>query len=347
MTDRDLWGLRGPVLSCRLQRTWGCRGDLCEGGGRSDTTIVEFRPDGSLARRWHQNPDGSEWTSSYEYDAAGRLVARRTDNASGGLELERYEYDAVGRLVRVVDQGQNGAERIAETYEYDAVGGKRKTLYIGLTVQGLDVCMWGVEGTDAAFSAPGAATVTTLYNPRDQPTELLFHDSGGRPLSRVEFLYDAAGNLLEESQTRSADMLPAEILTAMQPAQLDAIRALLGAAGEPVRRLHRYDTRGGRIETCSSPLGPLGRDLKTMSYNDLGDQIEEISEIDQRECNIDDEGRLTTNPTEPNVRRSEARFLYDYDAWGNWIKKVVEARSRVDQDFSPSSIEQRTLTYDH
>jgi hypothetical protein len=188
--------------------------------------------------------------------------------------------------------------------------------------------------------------VTTLYNARDQPTELLFHDSAGRPLSRVEFLYDEAGNLLEESQTRSADMLPAEILTVMKPAQLNAVRALFGAGGPPERRLHRYDTRGRRIETCSSGFGPLGRDLKTMAYNDRGDQIEEISEFDQREYSIDDDGRLTSSPTEPSVRRSEARFLYEYDVRGNWIKKVVEARSRPDQDFSPASIEQRTLTYD-
>ena len=68
MTDRDHWGLRGPILRCRLQRTWGCHTDLCETGDRSDTTILDFRPDGSLARRSHQNPDGSEWTSTYDYD---------------------------------------------------------------------------------------------------------------------------------------------------------------------------------------------------------------------------------------------------------------------------------------
>jgi hypothetical protein len=45
------------------------------------------------------------------------------------------------------------------------------------------------------------------------------------------------------------------------------------------------------------------------------------------------------------VRRSEARFHYDYDVRGNWIKKVVEARGGADGDFLVSSIEERTLTY--
>jgi len=37
---------------------------------------------------------------------------------------------------------------------------------------------------------------------------------------------------------------------------------------------------------------------------------------------------------------------YDYDARGNWIKKVVEAHNGAAQDFAVSIIEQRTLAYD-
>jgi len=36
---------------------------------------------------------------------------------------------------------------------------------------------------------------------------------------------------------------------------------------------------------------------------------------------------------------------YDYDAHGNWTRKTIEKRQRVDQPFVVSSIEQRTLTY--
>ena len=76
MTERDRWGLRGPVRTCRLQRTWysrRCVGDACETEERSDITTLEFRVDGSLARRWHHNPDGSDWTATYEYNDTGRL----------------------------------------------------------------------------------------------------------------------------------------------------------------------------------------------------------------------------------------------------------------------------------
>jgi YD repeat-containing protein len=347
MTDCDRWGLRGPVRSCRLQRTWysrRCGAELCETDEHGDTTIVEFRADGALARRWHHNPDGSEWTSMHEYNGAGQLVIVRTENTAGPVDVQRYEYDAAGRLVRLVARAQDGHDRIAETYEYDATGRKRKTLYVDLAAQRPDThYSWGVEGTDCSYSAPGAATLTTSHNTRDQPTELLFHDTGGRPLSRVEFVYDEAGHLLEEAQTMEAEMLPPGMLAGMSPTHLDAMRALLAAG--TLRRQHRYDARGHRIETSSSLFGPLGRDRRTMAYNNLGDQIEEISEDEHRDYSIDDQGRLSDSPTKESVSRSEARFHYEYDARGNWIKKTVEGRGGADQDFSVSIIEQRTLAY--
>jgi YD repeat-containing protein len=347
MTDCDRWGLRGPVRSCRLQRTWysrRCGAGLCETDERGDTTIVEFRSDGALARRWHHNPDGSEWTSMHEYNGAGQLVIVRTENTARPVDVQRYEYDAAGRLVRLVARAQDGHDRIAETYEYDATGRKRKTLYVDLAAQRPDThYSWDVEGTDCSYSAPGAATLTTFHNMGNQPTELLFHDTAGRPLSRVEFLYDKAGHLLEEAQTMMAEMLPPGMLVGMSPARLEAMRSLLGAV--PLRRLHRYDARGHRIETSSSLFGPLGRDRRTMAYNNLGDQIEEISEDEHRDYSIDDQGRLSDSPTKESVSRSEARFHYEYDGRGNWIKKTVEGRGGADQDFSVSTIEQRTLAY--
>lgn len=45
------------------------------------------------------------------------------------------------------------------------------------------------------------------------------------------------------------------------------------------------------------------------------------------------------------MSRSEARFLYDYDAQENWVMKTVQGRGAADQDFTLSSVERRTLAY--
>ncbi len=347
MSERDRWGLRGPVQSCRLQRTWysgRCGAESCETEERGDTTIIEFRADGSLARHQHHNHDGSEWTSKYEYDGAGRLATVRTENAAGTVNFQRYEYDSTGRLIRIVAQATDGSERIAESYEYDATGRKEKTFYVDVTGQSSETMyLWGVEGTDCGYSAPGAAALRTLHNTRDQPTELLFYDKDGRILSRVEFMYDGVGHLVEEAQTMILEALPPEVLTGMSAAQLESVRALFGAG--LARRLHRYDARGHRIETHASMFGALGQDSKTMNYNDHGERIEEISEHHQRDYDVDEQGRLLDSLTFESASRSEARFHYDYDVRGNWTRMVVEARGGSEQEFSVSSIEQRTLVY--
>ncbi len=348
MTERERWGLRGPVHTCRLQRTWywrRCGADACDTEEGSDNTTLEFRADGSLSRRWHHNPDGSEWTTTYEYNDTGRLTIGRTENASGVVGLQFYDYDAAGRLVRVTARSKDGGDRITESYEYDVAGRKKKTLYVDLATQRLDThYTWGVEGTDSGYSARGAATLTTLYNGHEQPTELLFHDTAGRLLSCVEFLYDRDGNLVEEAQTRVAETLLTEMLTSLNQAQLETVRALFGAADEPMRRIHRYNEQGRRTETCWR-MGALGADRKTMGYNDHGDQIEEVSEHESREYGLDDEGRLSDAPTKESASRSEARFRYDYDTRGNWMVKIVESRGGTNQDFTVSSVERRTIGY--
>lgn len=345
--ERDRWGLRGPVRTCQLQRAWftrHCGADACETEERNDSTVLDFREDGSLARRSHRNPDGSEWTTTYEYDAS-RLTTVRTESGAALASLHISEYDAAGRLVRVITRSADGGDRIAESYEYDPDGRKKKTFYVDVANQRHDTQYgWGVEGTDSYYSSPGATTLTTLYNEHEQPTQLLFHDPTGRLLSRVEFSYDADANLIQEAQTNPQGMLPPEMLTAMNAAQLETVRAMLGAAGEPIRRMHRYDGNGRKVETRSR-MGLLGGDLKTMVYNDHGDQIAEASEHEAREYGIDDEGRLTDAPISESVNRSEARFRYDYDAIGNWVRKAIEGRTNTEQEFTESSVERRTIEY--
>jgi YD repeat-containing protein len=347
MTERDGWGLRERVRTCRIQRSWyfrKCGAEACETEERGDDTTLEFLADGSLARRLQHNPDGSEWTATYEYNEAGRLTTARSENGAGLLDLQSYEYSAAGQLVRVIARPNGGGDRIAESYEYDSAGRKKKTFYVDLASQVPNTHYgWGVEGTDTSYSAPGAATLTTLYNEREQPTDLDFHDGAGRLLSRVQFRYDRDGNLIEEAQTIVAEMLPPEMIASLNQAQLEAVRSLLGG-DEPIRGMHRYNEQG-RKDEAHSRMGQVSEDRKTVAYNDHGDQIEEIFEHDQREYGMDDEGRLSDAPTSESVSRSEARFRYEYDAFGNWVMKTIESRGSTDQDYTVSSVERRVIGY--
>ena len=172
---------------------------------------------------------------------------------------------------------------------------------------------------------------------------MLFRDIEGRVLSRVEFVYDESGRLIEEAQTNAEETLPQEVLAQMNPAQLQTMRGVFGV-GEPFRRMHRYDSKGRRIETCSQ-LAVFGTDRKTTDYDEHGEPIQEKFEHESREFGIDDEGRFSNSPTKETVNHREARFHYAYDAHGNWVRKVVEGSDGAKHDFTISAIEQRTLVY--
>ena len=347
MSDRDRWGLRGPVHTCQIKRVWysrQCNGDACHTEAREDTTVLEFRTDGDLLRQWHRNHDGSQWTTTYEYDGAGKLTSVRTENAAG-VDSRVYEHDDSGRLARIIARSDGHADRLVERYEYDAEGRKKKIFYIDVASQRPDThYVWGVEGSDCGYSAPGTVTLVTRYNEHDRPIELAFQDSADRLLSRVDFIYDPRGNLIEEAQTNSPDVLPAGLFASFNPAQQKTVRAMMGADLEPVRRVHDYDDEGRRVETRWN-FSILGTHRKTMTYNQHGDLAGEVTENEQREYGMDDEGHLSDAPSSERDSKSEARFRYEYDVRGNWLAKEVECRTDADQEFSVSSVERRTLAY--
>jgi len=346
LTDRDRWELHGPVKRIEVRRVWhapSSAGDRCDPAERGDTHVVEFRADGALAEHRGRNPDGSEYSARYEHDSAARLVAVTSTSTNGSTTIRRHEYGGDGRLLRIVERDREGRERVAETYEYGAAGTRTKIVTVDAAGTHADINAWAVDGTDAFYSAPGAASLRTVFDASDRTRELLFLDDGGRTLGRVEFLYDAAGNLVEETFTREDPL--AGMPNGVNPAELNALRALLGGEGAVSRRQHTYDANGRRVETMSSVFGPLGRERRTMAYNERGDRVQDICESEHRQMNFDAGGRLVDDPSGATATRSEARIYYEYDERGNWIHKTVLARNGADRDFVTSTVERRTIAY--
>jgi YD repeat-containing protein len=67
-----------------------------------------FRPDGALAKREHENPDGSSSVSIFSYDDSGRLTFATIRNGNAPAQILIYEWDAAGRLTRITsERGKN------------------------------------------------------------------------------------------------------------------------------------------------------------------------------------------------------------------------------------------------
>ncbi len=95
---REDMGLRGPVKSCT--ETWAF-------DGRAFSMYNEFAPDGKLLVSRSENPDGSEWVTTWTYDENGRVL-KSTSGKSGETPSETiYTYDDQGRLVSVTNSKNN------------------------------------------------------------------------------------------------------------------------------------------------------------------------------------------------------------------------------------------------
>jgi hypothetical protein len=329
MSDRDQWELRGPVRTLDVRRNWQEKGDH---------TIVDFRLDGATARRWHQNFDGTEWTTINMFDDGGRLIRTENRSPTGDVQIGLYEYDSAARLARFFTRYSTGGERTIDTYFYDADGLRTKTYFVDLAHQS-SINNWGIEGSKVFYAAPNAARLTTAYNAAGLPTEVLFHDIHDALISRGDLIYDADGRLIEETHTLSR--LPFPNIDDLPPEQRAAVQALLG--GPASRRIHRYNESGLRIETLSSMFGSIGQRREHFAYNEQGDVISHISEHDSREYELSEQGALTDRPGHHD--RSVAHFLYEYDSRGNWTSKITEAGHGDHPDFTVASTELRTLTY--
>jgi len=345
-TDRERWSLRGPVRACTLRRTWFACGDrACGTDGRGDTAQVEFRPDGALTVHRHLNQDGSVFESIREYDSSGRVVGVRNGRPGGVTDASIYEYDPQGRLERMVDRRADGRERLATSHEYSVDGSHTKIDHLDAERLAGGGIHWQIEGTDVGYSANGAASIVLHYDARALPVEATFEDRDGHVLTRVRLTYDERGLLVEETQTIVEVAVPEEVLAQLTPSQLEEFRTVFGEGRVHTHRVHRYDVDGRRIETRTSHFAGLGQDRETFDYNEHGDRIAENRESNQRQGSLDDNGQIVGEPASLTTSRSEARFRYDYDAEGNWVKKIVDSRTDPNQEFSVSTIETRDIQY--
>jgi hypothetical protein len=289
-------------------------------------TIVRFRPDGAIGESEHRNPDGTISHSSYSYDAAGRMQEARFGMNDGRINRSLYFYDERGRLERVVAVDHDGTEREVETCSYGQ-DGKRTKAYV-VPAQLAKAFMYAIESTGQSYGAPGARTITTLYDDGGRPNEVFFHDADQRLLRRVVLARDGMGRLTTE-ELRLGEESPF-------PDVVFGPNSVLSSTS------YAYDARN-RVLYRGTRMGELGEHRTTFRYDDRDNPIEEIHEDISREMQIDEAGVLHTSTEKSSTQH--ARFDYTYDAQGNWLERVVWSRLESNPNFERSNITRREITY--
>ena len=352
MSDRERSGLRGPVRTC-----------VEEG-----SITTEYDPDGRMVRRrWPANAGGgSESVETWTYDTSGRLRRATSRNRDGSPAEKVYVYDDEGRLLSIIEGNGDRTD-----FQYNEQGRKTEIRSLaqkpderqGAVAMGMDLVFADIDGS-LRFDFPGgASTIKTIYNERDQPTEVQAYGADGRLLNRLVRTYDATGRITDvrtiiEDPT---SMFPAEARAQMlaesglPPDEVRAelkkvLSAFIGDSGKS----YTYDSQG-RIKEAIVREGVLqGKVNRTYTYNDNGEIAEERTTFSKDPSSLplgvsfhpDEYGHLVPDkppsewPPQPDLPKPSAvHYEYQYDRYGNWTERTI-ARG---EEFTSTT--HRELTY--
>ena len=356
MSDREKAGLRGSVKTCLEEHSY-------DTGQYS--TATEYSTDGRVLIIRTIQAHGSEWVSENIYDSNGHLV-KTVSGKLGELGTEiRYEYDDKGRPLTTTNSPEKGC-RI--DFHYNELG--RKTSIQRFSPEVFKRYQQGViaeslwTAAQAGIGIPLGGSATTIYNDRDQQTELQIRDAEDRLVSRTVRTYDANGRLVEEERIQEnpalffADKFSAEGQPQLTAAQLEAMNTamkslLRGRSGTGTSYLYDEQGRTTKIHDRNFAI----EKVTIISYNERGDRSEERTTIAGNSSvpvgvafSVDENGTLipekrTTEPTESPAwppREQEVRYAYQYDSYGNWTQQTVNYGSSPDE---PSYNCHRRLTY--
>jgi len=354
MSDREKAGLRGSVKTCLEEHSY-------DTGQYS--TATEYSTDGRVLIIRTIQAHGSEWVSENIYDSNGHLV-KTVSGKLGELGTEiRYEYDDKGRPLTTTNSPEKGC-RI--DFHYNELG--RKTSIQRFSPEVFKRYQQGViaeslwTAAQAGIGIPLGGSATTIYNDRDQQTELQIRDAEDRLVSRTVRTYDANGRLVEEERIQEnpalffADKFSAEGQPQLTAAQLEAMNTamkslLRGRSGTGTS--HIYDEQG-RISKIHDRNFVFDK-ITIIIYNDQGDKAEERTASTENGViptgvphSIDKHGALV--PSQPAVEpqaspvpeQSEVHYEYQYDSRGNWTQQTA---NHLSGHVASSIVRNRKLTY--
>jgi hypothetical protein len=339
MVDVTKWNIRGPVATLTTEHSaW----DIAREEWQSPRgfAVTSFRPDGAVNATDFHNPDGSIAHSRRVYDVADRLLELSFQLGDGPIDRTVYSYDQAGRHVRTVQVSHDGTQKETEICTYDAAGKKTKVCFLGLLGANAG---FRVEGSEQSYPAPGATTMTTTYDEKHLPTKTVFEDANHEIVTTVTLTRDGGGRLVKEEMAWDQESMLTNLLHKTPPEQREAAAGVFKQAlGKFSSTSYTYDSKGRRVERILR-MGRLGEHRSTYLYEDRDDPIEEINEHKHREANISDNGGVEYTSDRVTLQRN--RFVYSYDAQGNWTERVVWYRLEPNPNFQRSNVERRAITY--
>jgi hypothetical protein len=352
MSDLAGWELRSPVRTLRTQfAEWNPEtGDWRPLKLRF---VAKFRADGQLSEIEHHNPDGSVPREVRVYDDAGRLAEDQRWSNDVLTRRVVHTYDVGGRSALAVMVNADGTKHETERCQYDENGRKTKVVFLPVPESTGATCstgscgtMYGVEGTDVAYSAPGATTSTTTYDEYERPSDVTFRDASDSVVCRVVFSRDQEGRVQSERMQfeRQATFFGPAFDIEVPTEEQESLAKLLTTVFEDYTfslTTYAYDEKGRRMERVRR-MGRLSEERTTFRYDNYDNPVEQVTVDLGRDMRMDD-GAVKVEEKPSHVQR--IRFEHEYDEYGNWTERVVWQRTEPNGEERRSNIKRRTITY--
>ena len=330
-----------PALYRVIAYTYDSQGNKVEEAYGQQEVERDGEPDGwhrihfSYDKNNHLNVVKDDFGAKmrYDYDCLGNVTLEERAIADGVHSVIHYAYNKNGWLVQRTEEIQgNGPVQAAVTrYAYDANGNLTK------------------------ITTPKGSEIRRSYDADDRLTEERVLDRRNGIDRRVQYAYDAAGNVLKqailgtdgeclESSTRydlkdraTHRTNPAGGVTRYLYDRNDRLRKEISPYGyEPenddgVGAAYTYDSRGNRIRTTNA----LGEVVQELSYN-LRNQpvIQEDTFGNRTELSYELDGKIKDVRRLGNGNRNHQRTLqqYEYNARGQITGVVDGNRNPISYD---------------
>ncbi len=290
----------------------------------------------------------------YSYNSTGKLVEQIHFDANESLLFKTvYEYDRDGRLIEQKSFRSDASLETTLRPVYTAEGLRIEEETLPLFEESGDTrCFYHIEETNIGFSARGGDKIRKIYDSEGKPLEITTHNNEGTPTSKILFVYENDGRLIEVAHYGGDEFYPCGERTEWQhllePFALRLIKIFLftkclysfGVKGE-LRKVARcitygslfmstvfaYDDKGRVIEEQELILGSLGM-KKVYTYDEKGNKAEEIQYINN------------------DIILQRQNYSRVYDSYGNWIKETVSQEFQMEERFEQSTTATyRTISY--
>jgi YD repeat-containing protein len=330
MSDREKAGLRGPVQQCTEERTTLAFENF---PGTSYVSINKYSSEGRILQSAAGNSveSAQEFSTTYTYDSTGRLLKKTTTNSASPVSESKYNYDEKGRIISIT-----GDPLGTSAFEYD--DNNRKIRIVSplsepLIPEGTQYMFPMPEAEDPYLPIPTGGHAKIFFNEQDQPVEWQVSDANGNLVNRLLRTYDENGRLAELRYTiesfqyllsaEAQQQLMAEPGAAEEMAK--QLTKLLGEQRNLSRITYTYDA-DGRLTEKRHYTGHSMESTTKIAYNDHFDKLEE-HEFTTGDPNPprDVQSGEVSSAARPPSQKSEVRYSYKYDTFGNWTKQAVSS----------------------